>query len=1149
MRVTISKSGLMGVVFLCAAVVVRAQDLLPAKQGEKWGYIDTSGQTVIPFNYDYASSKINNFYTAKNGNTLNIIFSKNKILTFENAKAFQYLTPNNYKILLDKKWYLTNANGVVLHDTGYDYIQVVKSNDTMFVVQNLNKKGIMTGSGKLMIPPKFSLIRGLYADLFSVKIQNQNEIIINSLGKTIGKDTFKSIYLLDLKRRLFIGNKGHDLKSIFDTSGRIYYEGKKIQAYVFSNKFLCVEEVGKKHYFDLDSNSKPLPEFTGTVINSSITDYYQFENDSNNRYLYNTKKGIIAKGKKLVIESIHHFRILHIANWTSNKTKNKNYTEEWSQLILDSNYQSYSDTVLKRLLNAGPNRILYFKDTGKGAIYNVNTNNFETPFIYSFVNADTNFIKAYLGDGRMHLFDIDKNGTLANKIEFENAVYVAVDNKDKEFAEIENWNQQRLTINVNVPAGRRSSGWYSINKNFTGRFGISTQPIYGLIIQKDNKNDTVIRPVFNSVKVLDTAPYSIAVFDNNEPSNAFSIGKIMSCQFEKKYLVVNDLTGERLTAPMSWIDEEELIDPKSTNFRAFHLNTFFLISKTDKKILQRGLYISKATKNGTRRIYTKGVWNFNGYNLLTVPENEINMSDAFFYNVRRNVNFTTGQITLTCSGYKWMICNEQGTLNSITGRDADMTYLSEFVHGKAIFKINKGKFGAIDSLGNIIIKPEYDMIKREPTQPDYFICGNLLNRYGVVSNTGELLTQAVYNRINQRGDVLTGMIKDSVYLINFSGETNLLGKNARIVNFKDGYGFVKEKKGYKIIDDKNNTISDELFKTVLPFNNGHAAVRTGLFWGVVDATGKTVLESKYKAAVKIGYTSAILKKSKKAGFVGYDGDKIKKPKYFEAYNEISEGIYTYVNKQGRYRMCDSEGKKINKRKSTEAPILFRDMIITRSQKTAYFYDRQGTLINTLPMNPGNNLKKEFILEQARTIRPKQNNNYCNAQFSPAQLFAFDQVGPFDFIYTNLPVRNFDNKSYGHYSAFVNDVYSNSLNTWSGNMYNIIHSDLSSVFNLNFSYCEPFFNNKSICAINKKFGLLEINGYWNIPAQFDQLTRVNDSVYIYKLDYQWQVLNSEGEILNNEKADFVKIENGIIQFSLPQKVNYYNINSRKMIYGL
>lgn len=162
--------------------------------------------------------------------------------------------------------------------------------------------------------------------------------------------------------------------------------------------------------------------------------------------------------------------------------------------------------------------------------------------------------------------------------------------------------------------------------------------------------------------------------------------------------------------------------------------------------------------------------------------------------------------TIARAGGQFYILKKDGT--EITVQNA--TRLKAFNNGIAEAQSGE-KWGFVDKDGNWIVEAKYDKLQ-------YFVNGygrvRLNGLWGVVDKKGNLVIEPEYVQIEEFFD----------------------GRAAYNPGGKKGWGFV---------DTEGTIIVEAKYDSVRNFRGGLARVKKGMFWGIIDVSGKELFEPKF----------------------------------------------------------------------------------------------------------------------------------------------------------------------------------------------------------------------------------------------------------------------------------------------------------------
>jgi len=200
----------------------------------------------------------------------------------------------------------------------------------------------------------------------------------------------------------------------------------------------------------------------------------------------------------------------------------------------------------------------------------------------------------------------------------------------------------------------------------------------------------------------------------------------------------------------------------------------------------------------------------------------------------------------------------------------------EFNQGTAVCEIDE-LFGIIDSAGNEIIPFYYEGIEN-------FSNGMARVRkngkVGLIGREGEIILEAVYDEVG-----------------NFSNNRAIVIKNQKH-GYIDGSGRIIIPMIYKAGPETNNKSS---------FFEGHAIVRTGVLFGLIDTSGNRMVAMSFEDIGLSGDKLIPVKKNKKWGYFNLSSGKTIIRTTYEKAFPFSQG-YAVVGSKGNMGLIDQTGK-------------------------------------------------------------------------------------------------------------------------------------------------------------------------------------------------------------------------------------------------
>lgn len=172
--------------------------LILVKKNDKYGYIDSNGNEVIPLIYDKAET-FDGKYTVVAQNNHHLVINTNgqTVLNFDGydyVSSLKGLNDNQYfAVEKNQKFALFDENKKQLTDFRYDLIRPIYFSDLLIVDEN-NKVGVIDNTGKQIIPTKYDYIEN------TLKSRDKNIIALKT-GYIEANDGEQS-FLFDIKGNL-----------------------------------------------------------------------------------------------------------------------------------------------------------------------------------------------------------------------------------------------------------------------------------------------------------------------------------------------------------------------------------------------------------------------------------------------------------------------------------------------------------------------------------------------------------------------------------------------------------------------------------------------------------------------------------------------------------------------------------------------------------------------------------------------------------------------------------------------------------------------------------------------------------------------------------------------------------------------------------
>lgn len=312
----------------------------------------------------------------------------------------------------------------------------------------------------------------------------------------------------------------------------------------------------------------------------------------------------------------------------------------------------------------------------------------------------------------------------------------------------------------------------------------------------------------------------------------------------------------------------------------------------------------------------------------------------------------------------------------------------ETVHYYTIY--DNGKWGVINSYGDVIVKPEYDeMIVIPESSQDVFIC-----IYDADYAKGTYKTKV----INSKGKEIIKDYDKIEAVANYDEDHNIWYEKNVFKAQKNGkYGLVNYS-GKKLLECEYDSINP-----INGIENSIIIEKNGVV-GICDDSGNIIIEPKYKSIEKIGndYKNGyiVINSENKYGIIGFDKERILEEKFEEIKGIVGEDIYA-VKENGKYSFIDkSEQKKTNKQ--------FKDVLEINKENAVVMND--SGKYGVIDINNGET-KVDFKYDKLQYT----SNNYIAKNGDKYGIISIDGTEKLKFESTNVRFVNSGNLTITDYS--------------------------------------------------------------------------------------------------------------------------------------
>ncbi|AOC97408.1 hypothetical protein BB050_04330 [Flavobacterium anhuiense] len=460
-------------------------------------------------------------------------------------------------------------------------------------------------------------------------------------------------------------------------------------------------------------------------------------------------------------------------------------------------------------------------------------------------------------------------------------------------------------------------------------------------------------------------------------------------------------------------------------------------------------------------------------------------------------------------------------------------YVYSFENDYAVFRTFKGKMGLIDSLGNVVIKPNYEYIENRKELKNIFEAGIIINKKykrGFIDLQGNLKIPFEYDDVYYLGDNLVRVSKNNKTGVIDIGNKVVLPIKYEQVMGNNGILFVQNTNSIDLFDSKGKQITNfqafdiEYFqhkRSIVTLQNKNTLI--------IDTLGNIVLNTiknhRYERILSQNSFLILNTLTKKKGIINSNGQYEIECKY----DEIMPSNSIYIVK--------NNGKEgiINQKDAVLKPLIYDNVYGVFSNDSIsfknHYFASKGNLQGVI--NPY--LEKEIIPISYKYIDPFSKHYITTNAENKGGLFSAKG----EII---IP------EEYDFYSAAQNKIFAvkNSkkyLLTIENNNYTETEIFVDEFVKSN-QYFRGFSkSNYQIFKDKNKFGVYSNKNKIAIPAEYDAVTEIyGTGEFVVKKNNKYGIVNSDNETQLELKYDSFQIIKEVVRFNIknPKTSKFYSI---------
>ncbi len=594
--------------------------------------------------------------------------------------------------------------------------------------------------------------------------------------------------------------------------------------------------------------------------------------------------------------------------------------------------------------------------------------------------------------------------------------------------------------------------------------------------------------------------------------------KVVTIKTHIQLICILNQTNEKMAKKTKPVVDENL--QKWEEFAAAHSAQYALID-ADGNLLSDCTYdFIREPENGFAVFKQDGKYGFLSLDgSVAIPAIYESVSD-----------FNDGLAAVKVDG-RWGFINEKGEM-VISPKYEDRPYFREDLAAVVI----DGKHGFIDKSGTEVIAPIYEYAF---SFQDGLACVKVEGKLGFIDKNGKMIIPPLYDKISP--DISARYWRDGYAVVTVANKTGLIDRTGKTilpleyddVNFFPSMVSARQTLGddtyFEISVKPNGTgllsngriVIEPIYDKIAPFNCGVAAARKNGKWGYIDPEGNTVLPFEYDSVSSFSNNNARVTKDKRTYIIDKTGreicDKIEMLDFGCDYplNGFEAGI-----KDDKYGVLDDanqfivpcEFDNIERWGIVPKVIVYKDnkygiydLSGNEVVKTEYEYiDTPRTEGVPVRISVKRREKEGVMSTDGKIILNPEDFTSCSVQ---------DKVGV-------IIVRDRSEKD------------------------GLRHFDGSEITPCVFDSIYSFSDNgTAIAKSDGKYGLINPEGQWIIPAEYEAIDSLSEGLIGAKKDDKWGFLNDKNEwvIAPAYEQIYRNFENGYARMMKDGK--YILINSK------
>lgn len=447
---------------------------------------------------------------------------------------------------------------------------------------------------------------------------------------------------------------------------------------------------------------------------------------------------------------------------------------------------------------------------------------------------------------------------------------------------------------------------------------------------------------------------------------------------------------------------------------------------------------------------------------------------------------------------------------------------------------DNGKWGVINSYGDIVVKPNYDeMIVIPDNTKAVFIC-----TYDANYSEGTYKTKVINHK---EKEIIKGYEKIEP-ILNQDKNKNIIYENNMFKVQKEGKYGITDFSGKEILKCEYEKI-----EAIQGIENSFIIVKDGKY-GLCDNSGNIIIDTKYSRIEKIesnyknGYI--VVDENNNYGIIGFDKSIVLECKYEEVASIYSNNLFV-VKQNGKYIVIDKEGKTILENKFDEAKEISGENIVAKKNGKYGVINTNGETKINFEYDNLTYMNTDYYIAQ-------KNEKYGVISINKEEKLPFEYV---DINYVSA--GDFIIADYMENETLTAKVINSSFETKITGVVSEVNNAkgyIKMIIDEEYKYYNFKFEEKAAASVltnstlfvskkDGKYGFVDADGKVIVDYIYDDATEQNSSGYAgIKKDGVWGSIDIKGNVVanpqynldDNDKIDFI----GNWHMCEDKNANYY-----------